>query len=124
MNSHRRIDPPAALVLPEGELRQLAPARLKPKRPWRVAVEVGAVWITWPDCGDDVFVRAGEQVDVPAGRRALVQVEPRLQRGAAVLRVTMPPPPAAGAAQATVSRFAASSPHSRVACFKSSSHAA
>ena len=66
--------------------------------PLRVCVRHGGVWITWEGGSDDHFLRAGETVDVPSGRRAWVSAEPRLAPGAALLAIeAMPPtPPRAG----------------------------
>lgn len=82
--------------LPEGELLHLAPATSAGRCGWRLQVQAGAVWVTWPGIADDVFLRAGDMVEVPAGRQALLQVEPRLARGAAVLRLAPRRPPAQG----------------------------
>eukprot|EP01036_Dinobryon_divergens_P046390 gene46390-62045_t len=54
-----------------------------------VQVRSGAVWLTWPGCQDDVFLSAGQAASLPASARALVQVEPRLAKGAAVLRLVV-----------------------------------
>ena len=62
--------------------------------PLRLRVRHGGVWITWEGGTDDHFLRAGETVDVPPGRRAWVSAEPRLAPGAALLAIEAVPPPA------------------------------
>lgn len=87
----------APFVLRQGELMRVAPASnptLSTTGPWLLKVEAGAVWATWPGCGDDVFLVAGQQVEVPAGVPALVEVEPRLLPGAALLRLARSQRPA------------------------------
>jgi len=98
--SLRLVEPGASFVLAQGQLVHLGPAgRAGPvlgasAAPWRLQVQAGAVWVTWPGCGDDVFLSVGEQVEVPAGVTVLVEAEPRIWRGAArlCLQVQAPTP--------------------------------
>jgi hypothetical protein len=93
--SLRLVDPGASFVLAQGQLVHLGPAGPAgpvlgaAAGPWRLQVQAGAVWVTWPGCGDDVFLSVGEQVEVPAGVTVLVEPEPRLWRGAARLGVSL-----------------------------------
>ncbi|HSI51740.1 MAG TPA: DUF2917 domain-containing protein [Ideonella sp.] len=93
--SLRLVDPGASFVLAQGQLVHLGPAgRAGPvlgasAAPWRLQVQAGAVWVTWPGCGDDVFLSVGEEVAVPAGVTVLVEAEPRIWRGAARLGVSL-----------------------------------
>jgi len=67
---------------------------LQPDQLWRLpachggTLEVlqGAVWLTWEGCRDDHFVRRGECLTLPPAGRAIVQAQPGLAPGPAVLR--------------------------------------
>lgn len=79
--------------------------RLDPRRFWpargaagRVSLQVlrGGVWLTWPGCEDDLFLQAGDSVELPAApwgselatiEGVLVEPEPRLSTGPAVVRL-------------------------------------
>ncbi|HSI59046.1 MAG TPA: DUF2917 domain-containing protein, partial [Ideonella sp.] len=87
MNTSTPITPETPFVLAQGDLMRVAPTGLQATAPWLLQVQAGAVWLTWPGCIDDVFLAAGQQAEVPAGVAALVEVEPRLVAGAALLRV-------------------------------------
>lgn len=87
----RDIAPGVEFSLPQGHMLHLAPAAPRRHTPWRVRVQAGAVWLTWPGCTDDVFLRAGESAQVPAGRQVLLQAEPMLAPGAALLQWDYPP---------------------------------
>lgn len=56
----------------------------------------GGVWLTWPGCEDDVFLHAGQSVDLPPAPwgstlatvdGVLVEAEPRLSLVPAVVRL-------------------------------------
>jgi len=89
-----QVTPGSPFVLAQGPLMRVAPAGAASAAPWLLTVEAGAVWATWPGCQDDVFLVAGQQAEVPAGVAALVEVEPRLMPGAAMLRLLVPQRPA------------------------------
>lgn len=77
------------------DLRRLRPARAAAGR---ITLQVlrGAVWLTWPGCEEDHFLQAGDSVELPeapwGSERAtvdgvLVEPEPRLSAGPAVVRL-------------------------------------
>lgn len=97
------------LHLTLGRALRLSPlavsGRHDPRRLWpapadagRVTLQVlrGGIWLTWPGCEDDLFLHAGQSVDLPAGswgselatvEGVLVEAEPRLSLMPAVVRL-------------------------------------
>lgn len=90
----------ALLLSPLAESGRHDPRRLWSARAGadRITLQVlrGAVWLTWPGCEEDRFLRAGDGIELPAARwgselatveGVLVEPEPRLSAGPAVVRL-------------------------------------
>lgn len=97
------------LHLTPGRALHLSPpaasGRHDPRRLWPASADVGRVtlqvlrggiWLTWPGCENDVFLHAGESIELPAGpwgselatvEGVLVEAEPRLSLAPAVVRL-------------------------------------
>lgn len=59
--------------------------------PLCLAVSAGAVWVTWPGCGDDHFVQAGQWLALPAQLDGvLLESDPRQGAPAARLQLFAP----------------------------------
>lgn len=97
------------LHLTLGRALRLSPlavaGRHDPRRLWPTAAQTGritlqvlrgGIWLTWPGCEDDLFLHAGESIELPAGPcgsalatvdGVLVEAEPRLSLAPAVVRL-------------------------------------
>ena len=63
--------------LPQALVEQLPAGRLPGAS--QLTVLEGAVWVTWPGCGEDFFLRAGQTLALPARLGGvLIEAEPRL----------------------------------------------
>ncbi len=97
--------PAPATLLPPGQSLRLGSQLVRRFRPsaFSVApaagqalmlkVTAGAVWLTWPGCGEDRYVQAGHTLLLPTDAAALagllIEAEPRLAPGAAQLSLLL-----------------------------------
>lgn len=81
------------LALPPGRL-----LRLRPAGSARLRVLAGGVWLTCDGEPADHFLAAGDSVALPLHGRALLEAEPRLAAGAAVVALERCAEPASSVA--------------------------